>query len=802
MTALAPERPPAPIIPDQTLAEFVLGSADRHGDRRALIDGGTGRAVTYAQLAGAVRQAAAHLSARGVRRGDVIGLCSPNRIEFVVAFYGASSIGAVVTTVNPQWTGEEIVRQLSQTGARRLIASAPVAAKVSGLEIIAIDEFAARTSGGFGIYASYAATSPKTADGARPEDVALLPTSSGTTGLPKSVVLTHRNLVGNLCQMRDALGLTERDVVVAALPLFHIYGLQVTLNLALRAGATVVILPRFELSAFLRAVQDYGVTKAQVVPPIVLALATSPLVDGCDLSSLEALTSGAAPLGADLARACARRLGCRVTQAFGMTELGGGTHIAPIDGPDRPDSVGPALPGIEWRVVDPDTGADLGPDEPGELWLRSAGAMRGYLNDPTATATTIDADGWVHSGDIVTVDEDGWLRITDRIKELIKYKGFQVAPAELEEILLAHPAIADAAVVRSPDREAGEVPKAFLVARRPVSAAEVENWVAARVASYKRIHRVQFVDRIPKSASGKILRRVLVERERERAANTPDLTAHVVLVTGAGRGLGRLLAMSLARAGASVGLLARSQDELSATAAEITEAGGTAGAAAVDVTDRAGVRAAVDSLRRELGPIDVLINNAGVGGPVGTLWDVDASDWWRTLEINLGGAAELTRLVLPDMIAAGRGRVVNITSRAGVYRWPLASAYAASKAGLVKLTETLAVETRRHGVCVFSVDPGLLPIGLGDPARGGDAELGTPAGRVAGWLRERLESGHGADPARAVRLVVDLAAGQGDRLSGRHLSVNDDLATLNRRIEQIESGDLHTLRLRTSAATA
>jgi acyl-CoA synthetase (AMP-forming)/AMP-acid ligase II/NAD(P)-dependent dehydrogenase (short-subunit alcohol dehydrogenase family) len=795
MTVLTPERPTAPIIPDQTLAEFVLGGADQHGERRALVDGTTGRALTYAELAGTVRQAAADLSARGLRRGDVIALSAPNSIEFVIAFYAASSIGAVVTPVNPQWTGEEIGRQLAQTGARCLIGSPKVAAKVSDVEIIAIDDFGEPPA------RSHTAPSPNTADGGSVEDVALLPASSGTTGLPKSVVLTHRNLVANLCQMRDALCLDRTDVVVAALPMFHIYGLQVTLNLALRAGATVVILPRFELSAFLHAVQEYRVTKAQVVPPIVLALASSPLVDGYDLCSLQVLTAAAAPLGAELARACAQRLGCRVTQAFGMTELGGGTHIAPVDGPDRPDSVGPALPGIEWRVVDPDTGTDVGADEPGELWLRSAGAMSGYLNDPAATAATLDADGWVHSGDIVTVDEDGWFRITDRIKELIKYKGFQVAPAELEGILLAHPAIADAAVVRSPDAEAGEVPKAFVVARRPVSAAEVEGWVAARVASYKRVRRVEFVDRIPKSPSGKILRRVLAEGERERAAGTPDLTGTVVLVTGGGRGLGRLLATTLARAGASVGLLARSPAELNATVAEIHRAGGTAVAAAVDITDRTGMAAAVAWFRAHLGPIDVVINNAGVGGPLGTMWEVDPGDWWRTVEINLGGAAELTRLVLPDMIAAGRGRIVNITSHVGVYRWPLASAYAASKAGLVNLTESLAAETRRHGVCLFSVDPGLLPIGLGDPARGADAEPGTSAGRVAAWLRQRLEDGHGADPDRAARLVLNLAAGRGDRLSGRHLSVADDLATLNRRIEEIESDDLHTLRLRTRVTT-
>src|SRR3989440_8879274 len=203
---------------------------------------------------------------------------------------------------------------------------------------------------------------------------------------------------------------------------------------------------------------------------MILGLATAAAVDDSDLSSLRPLTSAAAPLGADLARACAQRLGCRIKQAYGMTEVSGGTHIAPDDGPDRPDSIGPALPGVECRIVDPGTGAELRPGQPGELLVRTAGAMRGYLGDPEATAATIDAAGWVHTGDIVTAGQDGWFRVADRVKELIKYKGYQVAPAELESVLLAHPAVADAAVVRPPDALAGGGPKAFVVLRAPATA--------------------------------------------------------------------------------------------------------------------------------------------------------------------------------------------------------------------------------------------------------------------------------------------------------------------------------------------
>jgi acyl-CoA synthetase (AMP-forming)/AMP-acid ligase II len=515
---------PAPVIPDLTLPQFVLGAAYRRGSKRALVDAATGHELSYAELADAVRETGAGLSARGLRPGDVLALCAPNCIEFAVAWYAATSIGAIVTTVNPLCTGDEISRQLRQTGARWLVATSGLVeqklrAVMPGTAIVetfVIGEPAAGTTP----FGSLRATAPAPDVAVSASDVALLPTSSGTTGLPKSVELTHRNLVASLGQTWLAHQAAEDDVVIAALPLFHIYGLQITLNLPLLAGATVVILPRFELEAFLRAVQDHGITRAEVVPPMVLGLVTAGVVDDYDLSTLRLLTSAAAPLGADLARACARRLGCRVKQAYGMTEVSGGTHIAPDTGPDRPESVGPALPGVECRIVDPGTGGDLPPGEPGELLVRTAGAMRGYLGDPRATAATIDPGGWVHTGDIVRADSGGWFYVTDRVKELIKYKGYQVAPAELEAVLLTHPAVADAAVVRRPDELAGEIPKAFIVLRAPASAQELMAWVAGRVASYKRVRQVEFIDSIPKSPAGKILRRLLVERDAGAARQT------------------------------------------------------------------------------------------------------------------------------------------------------------------------------------------------------------------------------------------------------------------------------------------
>jgi 5-hydroxydodecatetraenal polyketide synthase CpkA len=275
------------------------------------------------------------------------------------------------------------------------------------------------------------------------------------------------------------------------------------------------------------------------------------------------------------------------------------------------------------------------------------------------------------------------------------------------------------------------------------------------------------------------------------------LDGMVALVSGGSRGIGRLLGARLADAGAAVGLIARSGDELAAAAGEIHRAGGMAAAAVADVTDQRATAAAVAELRERLGTVDVLVNNAGVSGPVGPLSEAPTAEWWRAVEVNLGGAFVLTQLALEHMIPAGGGRIINITSYAGVYRWPLLSAYAASKAALVKLTETLAEETRPHGVSVFSVDPGLLPIGLGEAALRATAGRQTPAGRVQGWIRDQFAAGRGADPEQAARLIVALASGHADRLSGRHLSVTDNLDALLIRIDQIERDDLHTLRLRT-----
>jgi acyl-CoA synthetase (AMP-forming)/AMP-acid ligase II len=303
------------------------------------------------------------------------------------------------------------------------------------------------------------------------------------------------------------------------LPLFHIYGLVVVLNMGLHVAATIVTMPRFDLEQFLGMIQKYRVTLSHIVPPIVLKLAKDPSVEKYDLSSLKMIFSGAAPLGAELSLECMERINCGIRQGYGMTETSPVTHSSPAE-PSRMrhGSVGTPAPNTEAKLIDPVTGGELGPNQEGEVCVRGPQIMKGYLNNPEATACTIDADGWLHTGDIGYADEEGHFYIVDRVKELIKYKGFQIAPAELEAILLTHPAVADAAVIPCRDDEAGEVPKAFVVARSETSAKALMEFVATRVAPHKKIRAVEFVEQIPKSPAGKILRRVLVEQERARTA--------------------------------------------------------------------------------------------------------------------------------------------------------------------------------------------------------------------------------------------------------------------------------------------
>lgn len=508
-------------IPEIPLPQFVLSRAEELASKHALVDGLTGRTLTYSELFEGVQRAAAGLAEQGFEKGDVLAVFSPNLPEYAVAFHAATTLGGVVTTLNPLCTAEEVAKQLTDARAKFLVTVPQLMDKAqeatldsSVREIFVFGEaegatpFASLLQSGGGV--------PEVSINTR-EDVVALPYSSGTTGTSKGVMLTHYNMVANLCQLDVAESVKEEDILIAVLPFFHIYGMNVLLNFGLYKGATIVVLPRFELEQFLETMQRYNVTRAHLVPPIILALAKHPIVERYDISKLKLIMSGAAPLGADLTAACRARLNCVIKQGYGLTETSPVTHIC-SENPEeiKHGSVGPCVSNTECRIVDLETGEALGYNREGEIYARGPQIMKGYFNRPEATENAIDREGWFHTGDIGYADEDGHFYIVDRAKELIKYKGFQVPPAELEAVLLTHPMIADAAVIPSPDEEAGEVPKAFVVLKGEVSEEEIKEFVAARVAPYKKIRRVEFIEQIPKSPSGKILRRVLVQRERER----------------------------------------------------------------------------------------------------------------------------------------------------------------------------------------------------------------------------------------------------------------------------------------------
>ncbi|MEV0976894.1 4-coumarate--CoA ligase family protein [Streptomyces sp. NPDC049915] len=509
---------------DLPIHEAVLGRAAEFADTPALVDGTDGTTLTYEQVDRFHRRIAAALAEAGVRKGDVLALHSPNTVFFPIAFYAATRAGASVTTAHPLATAEEFAKQLADCAARWIITVSPLlgiaqrAAELAGgiAEIFVCDQ----VSGHRSLIDMLACAAPEPSVAIDPAaDVAALPYSSGTTGIPKGVMLTHRQIATNLAQLEPAITTGPGERILAVLPFFHIYGLTALMNAPLRKGATVVVLPRFELETFLAALQNHRITGLYVAPPIVLALAKHPLVAHYDLSSLKYLVSAAAPLDAALAAACSQRLGLPpVGQAYGMTELSPGTHVVPLDamGDAPAGTVGKLIAGTEMRIVSlDDPGKDLSTGQSGEILIRGPQVMKGYLGRPDATAAMIDTDGWLHTGDVGHVDEDGWLFVVDRVKELIKYKGFQVAPAELEALLLTHPGIADAAVTGDHDADGNEIPHAHVV-RRPTAPdltdGDIMMYVAERVAPYKRIRKVTFIDTVPRAASGKILRRRLRER--------------------------------------------------------------------------------------------------------------------------------------------------------------------------------------------------------------------------------------------------------------------------------------------------
>jgi long-chain acyl-CoA synthetase len=506
------------------LHNLVLDSCRHHFARTALVDISAPRRLTYAEYGETVESIAHGLVAQGLRPGEVVAIFLPNCWEFCVAYHAITLAGGIPTLLNPSYRGREVQYQMSNSGAVMLLSDAP---QLQGLSLAPLPQlrrvfFTRQPIAGaepLSTLTSHRALAalPEPA-AASDQTLAALPYSSGTTGLPKGVMLSHLNLVANVYQIIAPNGaqLFREDTILCFLPLYHIYGLNVILNPALILGATLVLMPRFNVEQLSGLLVSESVTMMPLVPPAINALCLAAEAGQFPRDhSVRWVKSGAAPLAADLPRRFTSLTRILVSQGYGMTEASPVTHLGFLEPAlYRPDSIGHPVAHTECRVV---TGADPSCEsatgEPGELVMRGPQFMRGYWNEPEATASVL-RDGWYWSGDIVTRDPEGFYRVVDRRKEMIKYNGFPVAPAEVEAVLLEHPAVREAGVVGRPDSAAGEIPVAFVALRDGFSsgeklAGELCAFVADRLTSYKQPREVRFIANIPKTASGKILRREL-----------------------------------------------------------------------------------------------------------------------------------------------------------------------------------------------------------------------------------------------------------------------------------------------------
>ncbi|KAL3874087.1 hypothetical protein ACJMK2_037150 [Sinanodonta woodiana] len=514
-------RSPFPDVnrPKISLAEYMFPRFDKFKKLVAIKDFSTGASFTYGELKDRCIKVASGLTRKGYKKGDVVAYYGINNPEFAMLFLGCAAAGIILTTANPAYTPGELAHHLEHSGSTAIVTVTPLVNNVK--EAMATkslkDVFVIGNPG------SYQPFSVLTEDDGKAyptnvkinaiEDILVLPYSSGTTGLPKGVMLTHFNVVSNLNQCRPAQVTTSEDKNLAVLPFFHIYGMVPILLGTLQDGATIVTLPRFDPEMFLMALQKEKITLLTIAPPIVQFMAKHPAVQKIDLSHLKYAISAAAPLGDALTHEFMHRLKIPLGQGYGLTELSPVTHID--QRPVTVGSIGPLIPNTLAKILDMETGKPLSDNKEGEIWIKGPQVMKGYFRNEKATREMITNDGWLKTGDIGYVRKDGRFIITDRLKELIKYKGFQVAPAELENLLLKHPAIQDAAVIGMPDDQAGELPRAYIVTKPniKVSAEEIMKYVETNVAAYKKLRGgVEFIKEIPKNPSGKILRRILKER--------------------------------------------------------------------------------------------------------------------------------------------------------------------------------------------------------------------------------------------------------------------------------------------------
>jgi long-chain acyl-CoA synthetase len=474
------------------------------------------RTTTYGELREQVGALRAGLAGLGVEPGDRVALALPNTWFFVVSYLAALGVGAVVVPLNPAGSPAETERELSETGARLVIAGPAARDALAGVgfpgPVLAPEGSGIEAAEPLeAVFSAGAAAPPVPVVDRAPDDLALLVFTAGTSGPARAAMLTHRNLLANIEQSQRVEGRAVRagDVVLGVLPLFHIFGLNVVLGQALHAGASVVLLERFDPVESLDAIRRHRVTIVVGAPPMYVAWATMPGADRAAMRSVRLAVSGAARLPEEVAAAFTERFGIPVFEGYGLTEASPVVTTSVGEHP-RAGSIGVPIPGVEVRLVDAD-GDDVVAGDPGEIWVRGPNVFAGYWQDPEATARVLTPDGWLRTGDVAVADEDGWLHLVDRRKDLIIVSGFNVYPAEVEEVLLAHPRIADAAVVGEPDPYSGEAVKAYVVPApgTHLDTDEVIAHCATRLARYKCPTRVAFVDALPRNAAGKALRRAL-----------------------------------------------------------------------------------------------------------------------------------------------------------------------------------------------------------------------------------------------------------------------------------------------------